>query len=193
VCERIAWRALLLCVAVLPAIAGFACGSDSKGDGERTPSPTGTAVATVASTSTPAAATATPAPPSATPTPGLPVCNYIPAGTTFTVTPPAAGIPAGIAAYSGAWEGLWGGAAANTSALIVRSVSATGVEAVYVFQGVTSPMNMDLPAGFTSGPINFGTSIAFTWSLSPDGTRLGGTRTSAGQAISVTMNRCRLP
>lgn len=193
---RVRGSAGVLGLTLLAAGAGWACGSSEKPDSFASPSAPATWATAAAATTVPApAATATskPAPPTPTSVPAGPTCAYLSPGTTFTVTLPAADVPAALAAYSGAWEGLWGGSAASPSALIVRSVTATRVEATYVFQGVASVMNMNVTAARPAGPLTFGDSVLFTWTLSPDGTRLGGTRTSAGQASSVTMNRCRLP
>lgn len=177
--------------------AGSACSSGGKSDfpTEAVPSHVPSATAAVTSTATAAPATATTIPAAATPPPtsGPAACKYVPTGTTFSISPPAAGVPAGLVGFSGAWEGLWGGAAANTSVFVVRSVTAARIEATYVFQGVASPMNFDLPPGSTAGPLNFGTTVAFSWSLSPDAATLGGARTQAGQTIAVTMQRCKLP
>lgn len=183
-------RATLPLLLLLVAGAGVACGSGDDAPGQ-------TSLATVVPTNPPA----TPVPPSPTPTatatPASNLCKYLPPGPapgSYPVTPAAAEVPAALAAYSGAWEGLWGGAAANTSALVVRLVTPTKVEAVYVFQGVTSQMNLTPGAGDSSRILTAsGGGVTFTWSLSPDGTVLGGTRTQGGQGISVAMNRCTLP
>lgn len=193
---RIAGYASLLGIALLAAGVAAACKA-SDTEGSATPLPTPAVSATVAPATTAPAPTATPTirPVPSTPTAAGagPACSYLPPGTTFTVTPPAADVPPALAGFSGAWEGLWGGAAASPSALIVRSVTPSRIEATYVFQGVASVMNMNVPGGRTAGPLTFGGSVVFTWTLSADGMRLAATRTAPGQDSSVTMNRCRLP
>jgi hypothetical protein len=110
------------------------------------------------------------------------------------VTPPSNDVPAGLRGLSGTWEGLWGNLPEAGSALIVRSVSASKVEATYVFQGVASPMTFDLaPGSSTLTTTTGGGNVAWKWELAASGSVLNGERTQAEQTVSVAMNRCRQP
>jgi hypothetical protein len=103
---------------------------------------------------------------------------------------PDSSLPAAIAAYSGAWEGSWSGGA--PSALIVRSISATGASAAYVQKdAVEYFLNLDvLPDGTL---LQLQPGVRLLWAVSPDLKSLSGTRTEGGSIDRITMTRCLLP
>ena len=85
-----------------------------------------------------------------------------------------------------AWEGNWDGSRANWSVMTVK-VNGSNADVVYVFAGA--------PA-YSTGTTTDGTKLAFQWgnanftfTVTPDGKTLQGTRSYPQGANSITMTR----
>jgi hypothetical protein len=127
--------------------------------------------------------------------PAAGICRVVPSLAPGVLSPerlavdsPATGLPTNLASYLGVWEGYWDGT--NPSVLVIKSVSSSQAQVVYVFEGavVAGVSVLEVTTDAKLQRISTGGGISLAWSLM--GERLSGELVEGRARTSITMSRC---